>query len=546
MAPNNRKFKVGAAPNKIETQNIISRKSFQDALIDGEMNPAQFARDFLDVDPYEGQEYLLKTGVDCAEVTFVAGNRTGKTFISGVWLLHRAFYQHLCPYLAPPRRSKHQVYKTFTTSLTIDQASLSFNYARAFATEAPRFRQYVKDVIFSPFPEMTIQTWDESGNETESIISARSLSKGGVYILGHALAGVLVDECAYIKDYENIENNVLRMRLADMGGSIFRISSPNGRNHLYNYYMKGVRKAGKPFDPKYFSYRLTTYDNPFISREFIEEQRSRMIPELFQQNVLAQFVSLSTMFPMEVIQNLYMDSDWKIPEPAKAGHTYVAGVDLGAARDPTEFVVWDITTKPYRVVHYDYIHNKSWPQVRAWVAAKYGMYMPAQTFIDATGVGAPIAQQLIEEDHLSAVPFVISEPSKVDMLVRLQDAAQRQSFQFPLNEMTKKIVEQMSFYKLQDKKIKQDSVMALALCNLAAEHHLRSTQLVTDLSDNVLVVPVRNGGRSVPRDLLLAEEETFDGGLKFNVDPETGIFYPMGDEPAVEPIDWTNWGNFEF
>lgn len=528
--------KVGQTPAPIEAPNIIIRKTLQDALIAGFDSVSQFARDFLDVDPYEKQAEFLDSTRDAVEANFVAGNRVGKTHSSGMILLWRAFYRYVSAYTRPDKITPHNVYKAVSTSLTIDQAKLAWTYALTFATNSKRFRPFLRDYIYSPFPTMYLDTRDERGNKVPSEIWARSLAKNGVYLLGHSINFILVDECAYIRNYPTIEDEVVRMRLADTGGSIFRVSTPNGRNFFYSYFQKGLPDSEGRHDPRYFSYRITTWDNPYVSRQFLEEQKARMMPEYYAQNVLGEFVSLSDFFKADSIQNLYTEVvngksstiDYELPVDPVSGAQYVMGVDLGALRDPTIIFVWRIDEKPIQTVYLQEVRNSSWQAVRGQVAAVWRKYVPEYTAIDATGVGAPIYQQLTEEDGLTSTEgFVFSASSKPDILTRLQDAVQQKRFTFPYNATTRELINQLSFYRLDDKGIEQDYVMSLALVNWAYEKVMRRNQMESTLYDDLLVVPVYGGGQGAPGDLLLDADDEYSGGLRFTVDRKTGLFVPM-------------------
>lgn len=515
----------GAAPT-ISAPAQIVRKTLQDALIDGFEDPAQFARDFLDLDPYTAQDTFLVNSRDAAEANFVAGNRVGKSWVGGVVLLWRGFYRYISPYTAPDRASPHVTYKAVSTSLTLDQAKLAWNYAVTFA-ESRRFRPFVTDTIFNPFPTMTLRTRNEQGDWVKSELWARSLAKGGLYLLGHSLGFVLVDECAYIKNYPTIEDEVLRMRLADQGGALFRISTPNGRNHFFNYYQSGLTG-----DPRYYSQRVTTWDNPYVSRPFIEEMRERMLAEYYAQNVMAEFVSLSDFFKLESIQALYSEQDYALPLEPEAGADYVMGVDLGAMRDPTVVIVWRVDRDPVETVYVGELRNANWRASREFAVNVYGTYRPAVTLVDATGVGAPIAQQLIEEDGLTGVEqFIFSAASKPEIMVRLQDAVQRKKFVFPYVQQTKELINQLSFYRLDDKNIAQDYPIALALVNLARERFEARHSMRTELYDDLRAVDVLRGGAA-----LGGAEDLMGNGTLFEHDWRTGLFIPIG--PAQEGQLW--------
>lgn len=528
-------FNVGNDPETVNVRGpeIVAKKTFQEALEAGYSSLTAFAHYFLDTEFYERQEELAEGGMlNATEITKSAGNRTGKTMMAGVWGLHRAFYEYLSPYMRPERLSWKNAYKIFFTSLSQDQANLSFGYAKNFA-ENPKFAPFVEDIVMSPFPEMKIKTrW--SGQWRTSVIGARSLSKNGYYLLGHSLAGVLIDECAFVPNYEYIEEMVLRMRMAEWGGTIFRISSPAGKsNHFYRYYLKGLPhpETGKR-DPRYYSCQLSTWDNPYVSKAFLEEQKERMSPDLYRQNVLGEFVDNYDFFSVAVIQKLYLDVEHLLPTPPNRGRTYVMGVDLGALRDATVIIIFDVTEEPYKVVYCQELRQASWESVQEYVAAVWGNYTPAVTYIDNTGVGVPTVQNLKETRGIPGIePFNFTTTSKPDILTRLQDAAQRRAFVFPFTHQTKSLIDQLSIYKLDDKHIETDYVMALALANKAAEHHFRRNRVDTDIYDDLAIVPVYGQGRGIPNDLLAGDTPS---GLRFDIDPDTGLFIPAGGD--IDPF----------
>lgn len=526
------KVTVGEAPATAQAPYQINRKGLQDALIDGLEDPVSFCHDFLDIEPYPAQQEFLRATRDVSEANFVAGNRVGKSWTGGAILAWRAFYRYISPFTAPERMTKDNVYKAVSVSLTHDQAKLCWNYALTFMTRSSRFKPFLRDYIYSPHPTIYLQTKDELGNWVPSEIWARSLAKKGSYLLGHSINFLLVDECAYIKGYPVIEDEVIRMRLADTGGALFRISTPNGRNFFYDYYQHGLPKRGEnglllPRDPRYFSHRITTWDNPYVSREYLTQQKERMIPEYYAQNILAEFVSLSDFFKIDQIQSLYDGVDWELGGEPVPGREYVLGVDLGAMRDPTVCFVLDITDVPQsyaRLVEVRTIQNGSWAAARALANQVYQKWKPSYSAIDATGVGRPVSQALIEEDDWqNAEEFIFSASSKPDLLTRLQDTVQQKGIRFPYCAQTKDLVAQMSFYKLDDKDIHQDHVITLALANLAMAKARFTNRLETELYDDLMIVPVYSGGASVPQDMGMGP------GLFFALDPDTGLYYPSGE-----------------
>lgn len=537
MVPNVEMPKAASTPAP-SAPAIKATKNLQDALIDGFKNPAQWAMDFLELEPYEAQAAFLQNTRDVVEANFVAGNRVGKTWSCGPILLWRAFYRYIPTWTRPEKQTPHNTYKAVSMSLTHDQAKLSWNYALNFASNSKRFKPFLEDVVHSPFPSMQIKTKNEKGEWVRSEVWSRSLAKGGIHLLGHSIGFALVDECAYIKNYQKIEDEVIRMRLADQGGALFRISTPNGRNHFYDYYLKGLPGHDGKRDPRYYSHRITSWENPYISRAYLEEQKRRMLPEFYQQNIMADFISLSDFFKLDAITGLYDDQDYELPQAPVKGARYVLGADLGSQIDPTIVFVLRIDeqkdekgrTLPQEMVYVGKLQNASWRAVREYIAGIWGTYKPVASFIDSTGVGAPVVEALISEDKLTGVtPFVFSAASKPEALSRLQDAVQRRQFVFPYTSVTKELINQLSFYRLDDKKISQDFVMALALVNLAYWSTQHNSEFGSEIPDDLLALPILRGGRVVPADLI--EDPDLAGGwMEFTLNPLTGIYTPKSEE----------------
>jgi hypothetical protein len=202
-------------------------------------------------------------------------------------------------------------------------------------------------------------------------------------------------------------------------------------------------------------------------------------------------------------------------------------------RDPTVCYVLDITGSPIatpRLVGVYEVKDGSWKSARALANTVYRKYGPIYTAIDATGAGRPVSQQLIQEDGFEhAEEFIFTASSKPDLMTRLQDRVQRTGIKFPYVQATKELVAQMSFYRLDDKQLTQDHVIALALANYAYEKARKAIELETTLYDDLNFITVRSGGRDVPADLISGSGYQMGPGLIFAVDPDSGLFYPMGE-----------------
>lgn len=128
--------------------------------------------------------------------------------------------------------------------------------------------------------EVVIRTQDGGTSEIvlrgwEAIETAR----------GQEFDFIILDEVAFMRDFYNGWEKVLRPTLRISNGGALFISTPNGFNHFHKLY-----KLGESGDNKdYKSFHATTYDNPFISEEEILSAKNSLPEDSFAQEYLADF-----------------------------------------------------------------------------------------------------------------------------------------------------------------------------------------------------------------------------------------------------------------
>lgn len=110
-------------------------------------------------------------------------------------------------------------------------------------------------------------------------------------ILGIALRGVVLDECAKMPNFMYVWKKVVSPMLGDRKGWAVFISTPLGiHNPWYTFVMRA-----KAFAEKYFFSHATGYDNPYFPDEVIDEERLDAMAEndlnTFEQEWLAEFVN---------------------------------------------------------------------------------------------------------------------------------------------------------------------------------------------------------------------------------------------------------------
>ena len=159
---------------------------------------------------------------------------------------------------------------------------------------------------------------------------------------GQAYDLLIPDEIAMMRNFWAGWQEVLRPTLTDRKGSAMFISTPKGFNHFYE--LCNIN------DPDWAHFHFTTYDNPHIPVEEIEDAK-RLLPEdVFAQEYMADFRKQQGLVYKEFMRDRHIvDTE---PEEGKVIE-YVAGVDFGY-------------TNPTAVIHIKKDMNGNWWIVDEW------------------------------------------------------------------------------------------------------------------------------------------------------------------------------------
>src|SRR3990167_7894884 len=93
------------------------------------------------------------------------------------------------------------------------------------------------------------------------------------------------DEVAQMRNFNYVWEAILEPTLLFRKGSALFISTPRGFNHFHRMYEKGQ----DPYEKDWKSWKFTSYENPFLDKEWLEKRRQSTTPEYFAQEYLAEF-----------------------------------------------------------------------------------------------------------------------------------------------------------------------------------------------------------------------------------------------------------------
>lgn len=224
---------------------------------------------------------------------------------------------------------------------------------------------------------------------------------------GLRLHNVIIDEAAYIPDLQQAWNNAIRPTLTDFQGKALFISTPRGKDFFYQLYLKD--------SGDWKSFKYTTYDNPHIKKEEIDEARASLPKAAFEQEYLANPAeNAANPFGIDFIrQNIASLSDAK---------PVCYGIDLAKSYDYTVIIGID---SDGRVCHFDRFQS-DW----SFTKTKIRSLENVPKLVDATGVGDPIVEELQREDPLIE-GFKFTSTSKQQLMEGLALSIQQGNIRYP-------------------------------------------------------------------------------------------------------------------
>lgn len=273
----------------------------------------------------------------------------------------------------------------------------------------------IPDEIISKRNEQELVVYFKNG----SILQLKGADKPE-RLLGSGPVGVVLDEFATMK-YETWERVVEPIVRAN-DGWVWFIGTPKGKNHLYDLYIRG-----KQGHKEWFSNRLRASTSGIYTDEQLKNAKEGMSEDLFNQELETKFLEgVGTVF--RNIENV-MNAEAQSPI---VGRHYVLGLDLAKVTDWTVITVYDRTTN--QQVYQERFQKFDWTFQVKKIKQVVLHYNRAIVCMDATGVGDPIADELLR-NNLPVIPVKFTERVKREMVEKVQLWVDKQAFQMlPIEE----------------------------------------------------------------------------------------------------------------
>lgn len=196
---------------------------------------------------------------------------------------------------------------------------------------------------------------------------------------GPALDYLIVDEASYIP--EDVYYTILLPMLNVKGKKILIITTPKGKNWIHKLWLES-QKDGATVN----FLKFTVYDNPLANSQIIEDARSRVPVELFNQEYLAEWVDGAAVF-RNVDQVLCLERGGGFGRQA----THFLGIDIGMA---TDYTVLTIINGSAEVVDYDRFTRLPFDEVIKRIIDYIKRWRPKRIIIEANNQGLPVIEAL--------------------------------------------------------------------------------------------------------------------------------------------------------
>ena len=243
-------------------------------------------------------------------------------------------------------------------------------------------------------------------------------------IRGFRFTHLVLDETAFIK--EEALGTAILPTLNPNGKKCLMISTPKGRNHFYNWFMKeDVVKKKFP---------LTSC--PYVSDLLIDEARKSLPKDLFRQEFEAEFVDSSNDVFIGLEKVSVIDS-WD-----NRKQDIFIGIDTGLSDDMS---VLACVSPTGRTVYIDYINK-----VNLNVAAQRFLnvlkrYNVVGGYIESNGIGRGMVD-LIVPLHPKVKPFFTTQQNKTELVRKLIHDIETMAVELPSERLLPQLHSEFASY----------------------------------------------------------------------------------------------------
>tara|TARA_R110000782_G_scaffold80109_5_gene158763 strand:- start:15 stop:1268 length:1254 start_codon:yes stop_codon:yes gene_type:complete len=274
---------------------------------------------------------------------------------------------------------------------------------------------------------------------------------------------LIMDEVAYLNK-QDIESSIIPT-LNPNGIKCLMISTPRGKNHFYEYYLRGQEN-----NDEFFSYKIPLSECPYVKQELIDEARKSLPREVFRAEYEAEFTDSTN----DVFTNIEQNTTLNGWTDYIRGNRYFGGIDTGLSND---FSVLTIIDESGRVCYVDRINNLTLEAISTRFIATLKRYAVSGCYVESNGIGKAMAE-LIKKHIGNTKEFISTQDSKMTAIRALMTDLEGGVIELPTKEFFPHLYNELSAFTYKysangkisfshPKGIHDDCVDALWLANQA-------------------------------------------------------------------------------
>ena len=366
---------------------------------------------------------------------------------------------------------KDDMFYTMVCGRQIGKTLLLINMLLYYGINYPR----ITLLWVSPYYSMAIKVLSQiidaieftpitkEANKSEKIISLvngtriyfRSAEKPET-IRGLSIDYAFLDEAQDISD--DAFNKAILPTLTAKGKKCLIAGTPKSKNWFYQYFQRGE-------EDNYNSYTAPSSISPFVSAEFLEEQKQSLPPAIYEQ----EFEALWQEGDGEVFTNI--DGVCILDEWGSTNQRTFGGLDIGTKQD---YSVLTILDRNGRTLHIWRERGLEYSQIVDKVVYLCNQYK-TDLMIEANSMG-DVVYEMIRKRYKNVQPFITTNTSKENIIRRLISDIQDGVLELPSPNLFQHLYKELQMFQykyLPSGKVSyqamsgahDDCVMSLAICN---------------------------------------------------------------------------------
>ncbi len=367
--------------------------------------------------------------------------------------------------------NKEDMFYTLVCGRQIGKTLLLINMLLYYSINKPRTTLLWVSPYYSMAVKVLSQILDaieftpitKEANKSEKIITLINGSR--IYFRSaekpETIRGLSIDYC-FIDEAQDVSddafNKSILPTLSAKGKKCLIAGTPKSKNWFYLYFQRGD-------DKNYNSYTAPSTISPYISEEFIKEQKESLPPSIFNQEFLAQWQEGDG----EVFTNI--DEVCNLNNWLGTKDRTLGGLDIGTKQDYSVLTIMDTSG---RVVHMWRERGLEYSAIVDKVVYLCKQYR-TELYVEANSIGDAV-YEMIRKKYKSVKPFITTNTSKENIIRRLISDISDLGLELPSPNLFAPLYKELQMFQykyLPSGRITyqamsghhDDCVMSLAICN---------------------------------------------------------------------------------